>query len=209
MMNNDELALYIALDRSGSMISRWDEAIETINEYVNGLKKEKIEGKVTLVAFDANHENKVDLQVMVDNKSIAYFDPINSKGDIQPRGTTPLYDAAANVMNRALENGSKRTIVAIMTDGHENASKEYTQSSIRAKVDALTNRGCEVIFLGANFDVTSYTQSSGLATTKMRNFDLKDQNARQMMYTDLASSTVAYAKTGANINLSVDVNVKK
>ena len=26
---------------------------------------------------------------------------------------------------------------------------------------------------------------------------------------EIASSTVAYAKTGANINLSVDVNVKK
>jgi Mg-chelatase subunit ChlD len=201
MMNN-ELALYIALDRSGSMSSRWEQAIETINEYVNGLKREKIEGKITVVAFDTNSENKTDLVTMIENQSIAYFEPINHKGDIQPRGTTPLFDAAANVMDRALKNAAKRTVIAIMTDGHENSSREYDQAAIKNKVTMLTEKRYEVLFLGANFDVASYTQSSGLNMTKMRNVDMMNKNERMYMSKDLSSSTVAYAATGASIDLS-------
>lgn len=204
MEANNELALYIALDRSGSMSSRWEQAIETINEYVNGLKKEKIEGKVTVVAFDTNSENKTDLVTMIENKSIAYFDPINHLGEVQPRGTTPLYDAAANVMDRALKNGAKRTVIAIMTDGHENASREYDQAAVKKKVETMTSLGYEVLFLGANFDVSSYTQSAGLSMQKMRNVDLNNVNARMMMYKDLSSTTTAYVKTGSAINISQD-----
>jgi len=200
-MINDELALYIALDRSGSMGSRWEQAIETINEYINGLKIEKIEGKVNIIAFDTNSKNKPDFVTMIENQSIAYFDPIDYKGDIQPRGSTPLFDAAANVMDRALKNGAKRTVIAIMTDGHENSSIEYDQDAIKNKVAMLTKKGYEVLFLGANFDVTSYTRSSGLATSKMRNVDMDNIQARQMMYTDLSSATTAYVKAGAAINL--------
>jgi Mg-chelatase subunit ChlD len=206
-MKNNELALYIALDRSGSMSSRWEQAIETINEYINGLKKEKIEGKVNVIAFDTDSRSNVSLVKMIEDKSIAYFEPINHTGEVQPRGMTPLYDAAASIMDRAVENAAKRTVVAIMTDGHENASKEYTQSNIKDKVEAMTRKGYEVLFLGANFDVTSYTQSAGLATSKMRNVDMSSDLDRKMMYTDLSSSTVAYAATGAAINL--ETNDKK
>jgi Mg-chelatase subunit ChlD len=203
-MKNNELALYIALDRSGSMSSRWEQAIETINEYINGLKKEKIEGKVNVIAFDTDSRSNVSLVKMIEDKSIAYFEPINHTGEVQPRGMTPLYDAAASIMDRAVENAAKRTVVAIMTDGHENASKEYTQSNIKDKVEAMTRKGYEVLFLGANFDVTSYTQSAGLATSKMRNVDMSSDLDRKMMYTDLSSSTVAYAATGAAINLKTN-----
>ncbi len=50
---NKPLSVYVALDRSGSMSGeRWTHAIDSINEYINGLKKEKIEGTVSIVAFD-------------------------------------------------------------------------------------------------------------------------------------------------------------
>lgn len=200
------LSVYVALDRSGSMSGeRWTHAIDSINEYINGLKKEKIEGTVSIVAFDYGQEMRlVDL---TQNQSIAYFEPL-SHDCAKPSGMTPLFDAAANVMDRALDNNADRTVVAIMTDGEENSSKEYNQAKIKDKVKILTDKKWEVLFLGANFDVARYTAGSGLATGKMRNVDLGNIQQRTAMYSDLTKSTAAYASVGAAIDLSVDVNIK-
>ena len=201
----ENLNVYVVLDRSGSMASQWEQSIEAINEYINGLKKEKIEGTITVVAFDANSSNKPALVDMIKDQSIAYFEPIVARGEIQPRGMTPLYDAAATVMNRALEADSKRTVVVVMTDGHENASKEYKQADVKKKTEQLTAKGWEVLFLGANFDVSGYTTSAGLDTTKFRNFNPTNKNENSRMYTDLTRSTVAYASTGAAIDINIQV----
>lgn len=203
---NKPLSVYVALDRSGSMTGeRWTHAIDSINEYINGLKKEKIEGTVSIVAFD--YGQSMRLVDLVTDQSIAYFEPL-TKECAQPSGMTPLFDAAANVMNRAIVNNAERTVVVIMTDGEENSSKEYNQASIKAKVTDLTLRNWEVLFLGANFDVSQYTAGSGLASTKMRNVDFSNQIQRTAMQADLTSSTVAYATAGQAINLAVDINVK-
>jgi uncharacterized protein YegL len=207
MVTTAQLSVYVALDRSGSMQGeRWTHAIDSINEYINGLKEEKVEGNVTIVAFDTNGPD-IRLVDLVADKSIAYYEPM-AHDIVQPSGMTPLFDAAANVMDRALEKNSERTVVVIMTDGEENSSKEYTQSKIKDKVKSLTDKQWEVIFLGANFDVAQYTASSGLSAQKFRNVDMNNLVARNAMYQDLTASTVAYGKTGAAIDISVDVNVK-
>lgn len=204
---NKPLSVYVALDRSGSMQGeRWTHAIDSINEYINGLKKEKIEGEVNVTAFDTNG-TAVRLVELVEGQSIAYYEPLTHDA-ATPSGMTPLFDAAANVMDRALENNAERTVVVIMTDGEENSSKEYNQAKIKEKVKLLEKLKWEVVFLGANFDVTTYTAGSGLASTKMRNVDFSNQIQRTAMQADLTSSTVAYAKAGQAINLNLDVNLK-
>jgi len=204
---NKPLSVYVALDRSGSMQGeRWTHAIDSINEYINGLKNEKIEGEVNVTAFDTNG-NSVRLVELVEGQSIAYYEPL-AHDVATPSGMTPLFDAAANVMDRALENNADRTIVVIMTDGEENSSKEYNQSKIKDKVKVLEAKKWEVVFLGANFDVTQYTVASGLASTKMRNVDFSNQFQRTAMQADLTRSTVAYAVAGQAINLNVDIKVK-
>jgi uncharacterized protein YegL len=204
---NKPLSVYVALDRSGSMSGeRWTHAIDSINEYINGLKKEKIEGTVNVTAFDTSGTS-VRLEELVEDQSIAYYEPL-THNVVSPSGMTPLFDAAANVMDRALENNADRTIVVIMTDGEENSSKEYNQNKIKEKVKLLEAKKWEVVFLGANFDVTQYTAGSGLAATKMRNVDFSNQIQRTAMQADLTSSTVAYAQAGQAINLAVDINVK-
>lgn len=204
---NKPLSVYVALDRSGSMQGeRWTHAIDSINEYINGLKKEKIEGEVNVTAFDTNG-TAVRLVELVEGQSIAYYEPLTHDA-ATPSGMTPLFDAAANVMDRALENNADRTIVVIMTDGEENSSREYNQAKIKDKVKLLEAKKWEVVFLGANFDVTAYTAGSGLSMQKQRSVDFSNQIQRTAMQADLTSSTVAYAKAGKAINLNVDVNVK-
>jgi uncharacterized protein YegL len=209
----ENLSVFVALDRSGSMGGeKWTNAIDSLNEYVKGLQKEEISGDITIIAFDSDGmfggDVKARLTPIAESSDIAYFKRIEPDV-LYPAGGTPLYDAAGHVMNLALEKNSKRTVVVILTDGEENTSKEYTQAKIKEKVKALEEKKWEVIFLGANFDVTAYTQDSGLATTKMRNFDLNNQVQRSAMYADLTASTAAYATTGAAMNLAETVDIKK
>lgn len=207
-MANNNLSVFVALDRSGSMSGeRWTTAIESLNEYIKNLQKEKIEGEVSITAFDTFHGalgTNVRLEDIVKNQSIAYFEAL-SPSVLIPGGGTPLYDAAGIVMDRALERNSDRTIVVILTDGEENQSKEYTQAKIKDKVKKLQDKKWEVIFLGANFDVATYTQNAGLSTGKFRNVDMTNLVARASMTNDLSKSTVAYATVGAAIDLSVKV----
>ena len=206
-MTKNTLSVFVALDRSGSMSGeRWTTAIESLNEYVKGLQKEKIEGDISITAFDTFHNglgHTVRLEDIVKNKSIAYFESL--KPDVlSPGGGTPLYDAAGIIMDRALERNSDRTVVVILTDGEENQSKEYTQAKIKDKVKALEAKKWEVIFLGANFDVARYTAAAGLDAGKFRNVDMTSVLQRTAMYQDLTTSTVAYAKMGTAMNMAVD-----
>ena len=211
-MANNNLSVFVALDRSGSMAGeRWTTAIESLNTYIKNLQNEKIEGEVSITAFDTFHGTSgavTRLEDIVKSQSIAYFEPLQADV-IRPGGGTPLYDAAGIVMERALERNSDRTVVVILTDGEENQSKEYTQTKIKDKVKQLQDKKWEVIFLGANFDVATYTQNAGLSAGKFRNVDMTNLVARNAMQADLSTSTVAYAKSGAAIDLSVNSTLTK
>lgn len=202
---SNKLSVFVALDRSGSMQGKsWSNAIESLNEYVKGLQKEKIDGDITVIAFDSINSTRgstIRLTPVCENTSLAYFEQI--KTDVlTPAGCTPLFDAAAHVMDLALERNSERSVVVILTDGYENASTEYTQVKIKDKVKTLEAKKWEVIFLGANFDVSHYTAGSGLTSSKMRNFDINNTQQRTSMYTDLAAQTVAYTNFGAAIDMT-------
>ena len=111
-MANSNLSVFVALDRSGSMAGeRWTTAITSLNEYIQNLQKEKIEGEVSITAFDTYHGvggQSIRLEDIVKGQSIAYFEPLNSNV-LTPGGGTPLYDAAGIVMDRALARNNERS----------------------------------------------------------------------------------------------------
>ena len=64
----------------------------------------------------------------------------------------------------SVEDWADKVIVVVLTDGNDNSSKEYDQTSIKALVESYSTRGWEFIFLGANID--AYSQGSALGITK-------------------------------------------
>lgn len=182
--------VYILLDRSGSMQSLWSEALSSINGYV---KKLKDKDQIYLAVFDnLSHETIRDCKVK-DWKDV-------TNEDAQPRGGTPLYDSCGRIMSLAEDIKAKKSMLVVMTDGYENASQEYSQAAIKAKVKAWEEKKWEVVFLGANFDsVESVSGSVGVASGKTLNYGVGNF-ARGMDM--LATSTMAYAATGASINFT-------
>jgi hypothetical protein len=105
-------------------------------------------------------------------------------------------------MTAAEEANAKKTVLVVMTDGWENASKEHSQTSIMAKVKAFEDKKWEVVFLGANFDsVETVSGSVGVVGSKTMNISAGNL-ARG--FDTLSTYTNAYAATGASINFSVE-----
>lgn len=127
------------IDRSGSMCSIEDDAIGGFNKFLEDQQALPGEAKLTMVLFDNKYE------VVHDGVPISQVEPL-TKATYVPRGTTALFDAIgrtiASVRSR-YESGKSdpaRIMVVILTDGQENASREYTRSSqIRELINTCQN----------------------------------------------------------------------
>lgn len=187
MSNHD----FILLDRSGSMQSMWVEAISSINSYVHQLDEKKVDTGVTVITFDRD-QGVLKFEVIRDKVSPATWMPI-SKDEIHPRGSTPLWDAAARMVSLARAGGYDKVAAIFMTDGAENASEEVNLQQVKGMLDDCRKKDWQVIFLGANFDNASQALSLGanssqFVQTSSRNFAATMDS--------LAVSRAAYGASG-------------
>lgn len=152
---------FILLDRSGSMHGLlWTEALNSVNSYVKKLAEEKVDTGVTLAVFDTGNDGRVDFQVVRDRIIPSTWKPVTD-ADATPRNGTPLNDATARLIALAEGGNYEKVVLVIMTDGYENASKEYTVKQIKDRLDACRAKQWVVIFLGASFDNAAQALSYG------------------------------------------------
>jgi uncharacterized protein YegL len=158
----------IVVDRSGSMDHCRSDAIQTINTYLSHLRDDPIANlRMSLVLFDSEA-----IDTVRDRLPIAEC-PDLSWDEFEPRGGTPLLDAvgyAASLLD-CLSLRDERRILVILTDGLENASKEYT----RERLCTLLQRkqrddGWLVLYFGANHDSWNQANQIGIRSSHTANF---------------------------------------
>lgn len=150
----DVLNAFVLLDRSGSMSTRWDEALGAINAYVHELGDAAV---VTLATFDA--VDSLKFEVIRDRTPAAAWKDVKPV-EASPRGYTPLLDALSRIIALAEAAAGEKTVIVVMTDGQENASREITKESARAAVERCQAKHWQVIFLGADFD--AFAEAGGV-----------------------------------------------
>jgi hypothetical protein len=149
------------LDRSGSMETCRDDTIGGFNAFLNEQKPEG--GTLTLILFD--HE----YNVMYENKPIGEC-PLLTEQTFVPRGATALLDA----IGRTIKNTtSTRPTIVILTDGHENSSREYTKAHIKDLITERQNAGWTFVYLGANQDAFAEAGALGIAPATTCNYDVR------------------------------------
>lgn len=159
---------YILLDRTGSMSSIWDEALSSVNAYAKSVGEEEegekdFETKVSLAVFDAQD----GLQFDVLRKSVnaeSWTEVTNDEA--HPRGMTPLFDAIGQLVAMAEADAPEKAVLVIMTDGHENASREMTGPLAKKALERAEKRGWEVVFLGAEFAAFGDADQVGVQRSK-------------------------------------------
>lgn len=152
------------LDRSGSMESIRDDAIGGFNAFLDAQREVPGRATLTLVLFD--HE----YQVVHDGLPLEQV-PSLSRQTFQPRGQTGLLDAIgqtlddANDRHRALPPDQRpdQVVVAIITDGAENASRSFTRELIFQDISARQAAGWQFLFLAANQDAIAAGGALGIS----------------------------------------------
>ena len=96
----------------------------------------------------------------------------------QPRGRTPLFDAiglAIYDLENNHDSKDKNKVLVIVTDGLENASKEYSYKEIELKIKEKEDLGWLIIYLGADHD--SFKQSSLINIDRKRTMRYSKQDS--------------------------------
>lgn len=184
----NEILVNVVLDRSGSMKATRDGTISGYNEYLNGLRADKDSNYfVSLTQFDA--------PMTAPELTITYLDkPLSEVTDLtaeqyEPRGNTPLYDAIGECVRR-VEPKERAVICLIITDGAENASREFTADSIKKLIAEKEKENWQFVFLGANIDSFGVGASLGMNAAYTANYA---QGHEKAMFAAVADSSLRFA----------------
>lgn len=177
----------IIIDESGSMQSIKKEAIDSVNETIQSIrsaqkKHEEQEHYVTLVTFNDDVKTIYECVHVDEIKELA--------GDTyQPDCCTALYDAmgfSLNTLRKKVAEDDK-VLVTIVTDGYENASKEYDGKAIKALVDNLKSKEWVFAYIGANQNVEAV--AAAISITNVMNFEATSKGTA-MMGAKMASARI-------------------
>jgi Mg-chelatase subunit ChlD len=183
--------VYILLDRSGSMETQWNEALGSINGYVEELPTK---AKIMLAVFDSNGYDVIRATTAKEWKKV-------TREDASPRGGTPLFDSAMRMMQRIEEDRPDRAVFVVMTDGEENQSQKYRQHEVKAMADRLRSKDYQVVFLGANFDKVGDVAAS-FGTQRNQWMNISTNNLGDTMRGFAATSTAYMTGAAASVSFS-------
>jgi Mg-chelatase subunit ChlD len=183
MSKKQKAYVALLLDRSGSMNTNKVETISAVNSYTDKLKK-NFKGRFTLTQFDSEGIDMPQENVKI--KNIVHL----TEETYKPRSMTPLLDAIGKTMNAAKTEGFENVIFVIVTDGQENASREYKLEAIRALITEKQHKGWQVSYLGAGVDAFAEATKIGVAGGQAMNFAGAHASATMDSY---AASNVRYA----------------
>lgn len=168
--------IIFVLDDSGSMQSCRAATISGYNEYLQAQKKDALETGiptfVSLYKFDGSSVKSVFNRISV--SEVKDLD----ENSYDPQGMTNLYDAIGGVMmqiNSQLSANKKADrdsiIITILTDGAENSSRTFDNSSIKQMVEKAEGKNWGFMFLGANINAFAAGSSLGFGVNNTMQYD--------------------------------------
>lgn len=144
--------IVVILDRSGSMAKVADTVIKSFNDFLAAQQRYPDKCRLTLVQF--NH--KID--ALTHGRPLSEVIPLN-KSSYVPKGGTRLHDAVGQTIDDVSDRIDEslptpyrtRVLCAILTDGEDTDSADYTVEDIARLITKKRTRSqWEFVFLGAN-----------------------------------------------------------
>ena len=192
-MKTNLTELVFILDRSGSMAGLESDTIGGFNSMLAKQQKESGDCRITTVLFDNEYE------VLHDRIDLKAVSPVTER-EYYVRGTTALLDAIGKTINKISavqkntdkEYRAKKVLFVIITDGMENASREYSYKKIKSLVERQKSKHkWEFVFLGANIDAIEVASHFGIAKNRAQNFH-NDSQGVALNFEVLSEATTAF-----------------
>lgn len=196
-MRTDYVHIAVVLDRSGSMDSRRDDTIGGFNHFLSEQKRQDGHATLTLVQFD--HEYRV----------VNGFEPLVSvpalnRDTYLPRGSTALLNAIGRTIRDTGQRLAQmpdadrpaKVLFVIITDGHENASHEERNQTLRftkAQINEMIGHqrskySWEFVFLGADQDAIEEGASMGISSSSTMSY-VPNSVGTQFMFNSVTAGT--------------------
>ena len=196
----------IILDRSGSMCSIRKEAIAGVNETIGSIRataRKNPDSKqyVSLLLFCGCTINYV--YENCESSQVKEF----SAADYEPCCSTPLYDAIGNsctTLHKLLKGDPDANVsVTIITDGYENASKEWNHQSIASLIKMYRNEGWLFAYIGADHDVEKVAMQININNTLR--FEKSTEGTKEM-FRKYGRSRTAWADQACCAKMPTEAN---
>lgn len=181
--------LVFILDKSGSMGGMETDTIGGFNSMLEKQRKEDGDCRISTILFDNNYEilhDRIDIKAVRNITEKEYF----------VGGSTALLDAIGRTINKIInvQKGTDekyradKVLFVIITDGEENASREYTAEYVKKKIEYQTREhGWEFVFLAADIDAVQTAANFGIRADRAQNFH-KDKRGMNLNFEILSNS---------------------
>ena len=177
-MNNAHTEIVFILDRSGSMHAMVEPAISGFNRLLREQQQVPGHARFTLVLFDDQYElpfHSVPIAEVVELDTSSFV----------PRGNTALLDAIGRTIDdlggklaaTPEQDRPKQVIIAILTDGEENASTRYSWEAVAKRIRHQSGKyHWQFLFLGANQDAIATAGRMNIQAGNTANFAMNEHS---------------------------------
>jgi uncharacterized protein YegL len=157
--------LIIILDRSGSMSSIKSDMEGGFRSFIQDRKRDPTRVHVSLYQFDDHYD------VVYEERNVHDVHAL----DLLPRGSTALLDAVGRTINRVGDRLRRKpeharpgaVVVMIITDGQENASREFRADQVRGLIEHQElHYNWKFMYLGA--DANAFAEAAALGINVQR-----------------------------------------
>jgi len=168
--------IIMIVDRSGSMGSWLSDAHGGINTFLRTEQDRDPKTRLTYCHFDTEYE------ILHDGVEIGTVKEL----PLVPRGATALLDAVGRTLAQVEERhrtGEKpaKVFLMVVTDGHENSSREFTKKTVQESMARVRAAGWEVNFLGADVDAFAEAGAMGVSLSNTAQMVKKGASIRAAM----------------------------
>lgn len=183
----------LLLDESGSMSHLKSATIYNLQKQIEDIKKAQeelpgVEYYLTLLTFSTN------VNMIYENIPPHYLTNLHLS-IYDPNGSTALNDALGEIINSfKIEDENDSIIVTILTDGEENASRNWTVDKVKNIIRSLEDSNQWIFNLvGTSMDVNRYGSMYGIRKDRIMSYDYNEegvQNAISTLSASIKSFTV-------------------
>ena len=197
-MKQGSAELIFILDRSGSMAGLERDTIGGFNAMLQKQKALEGECRITTALFDNSYE------LLHDRIDIRAVGPMTEK-EYQAGGSTALLDAIGRTIRKiagvqratAEDYRAESVMFVIITDGEENASREFSAEKVRGMIAPEREKyGWEFVFLGANIDAVETAERFGIAADRAADY-VPDGRGTELNFQVMSEAVAAFRETRA------------
>lgn len=197
--------IIFVVDRSGSMSGIANDMIGGYNTFIEEQKKTPGECFVSFYQFDDIYE------MVMERVKLSDVPPL-TKDTYRPRNSTALYDALGKTINEygVYLNGLKeedkpeRILFVTITDGLNNASREFNLTQVREMIKVQTETySWDFVFLGSNIDAWEAGDSLGVARSATLQF-ASCAGSVNAAFNSLSDKSIAYRTSAVKCAYTFD-----